>query len=42
MLYRINKQKCLGIKNCGICQRTCPGATKEGEDTKAEIVDRKN
>ncbi|MDD3098660.1 MAG: hypothetical protein PHU82_02465 [Candidatus Pacebacteria bacterium] len=41
MLYRINKQKCLGIKNCGICQRTCPGATKEGEGGKAEIVDQK-
>jgi len=41
MLYRINKQKCLGIKNCGIYQRTCPGATKEGEGGKAEIVDQK-
>ena len=41
MLYRINKQKCLGIKDCGICQRTCPGTTKEGEDGKAEIVDQK-
>jgi NAD-dependent dihydropyrimidine dehydrogenase PreA subunit len=38
-MYRINKQKCLGIKNCGICQRNCPGATEEGEGGKAEIVD---
>lgn len=37
-MYRVNKQNCLGIKNCGICQKNCPGATKEGEDGKAEIV----
>jgi len=41
MLYKVNKQKCLGVKNCGICIQTCPGATKEGEDGKAEVVDQK-
>jgi len=41
MLYKVNKQKCLGVKNCGICIRTCPGATKEGKDGKAEVVDQK-
>jgi NAD-dependent dihydropyrimidine dehydrogenase PreA subunit len=38
-MYRVNKQNCLGIKNCGICQKNCPGATEEGENGKAEIVD---
>ena len=41
MLYKVNKQKCLGVKNCGICIQTCPGAIKEGNDGKAEVVDQK-
>ncbi len=36
MKYRINKQKCVG---CQACLQTCPGATKIGEDRKAEIID---
>jgi NAD-dependent dihydropyrimidine dehydrogenase PreA subunit len=39
MKYRINKEKCLGINQCGICLRNCPGATQEGNDGKAEIID---
>jgi NAD-dependent dihydropyrimidine dehydrogenase PreA subunit len=39
MAYQINKQKCLGINRCGICLRNCPGATVEGIDGKAEIID---
>jgi len=39
MKYRINKQKCLGISRCGICFRNCPGATREGNDGKSEIID---
>jgi NAD-dependent dihydropyrimidine dehydrogenase PreA subunit len=39
MKYRINKGKCLGINRCGICLRNCPGATREGNDGKAEIID---
>ena len=41
MKYMINKQKCLGINRCGICLRNCPGATKEGDDGKSEIIDHK-
>ncbi len=41
MLYKVNKQKCLGVKNCGICIQTCPGATREGKDGKAEVADQK-
>ena len=41
MLYKVNKQKCLGVKNCGICIQTCPGATKEENDGKAEVADQK-
>ncbi len=37
--YRVNKETCLGIDNCGICMQACPGATKKGEDGKAEVVD---
>ena len=36
MEYKINKEKCTG---CQACLQTCPGATKIGEDGKAEIVD---
>ena len=41
MLYKVNKRKCLGVKNCGICIQTCPGATKEGNDGKVEVVNQK-
>jgi ferredoxin len=41
MSYKVNKQKCLGVKNCGICIQTCPGATREGKDGKAKVVDQK-
>ncbi len=36
MEYKINKLKCTG---CQVCVRVCPGATKIGEDGKAEIID---
>lgn len=36
MLYKINKEKCTG---CGICVVNCPGATKLGKDSKAEVID---
>ena len=38
-MYKVNKQKCLGIDNCGLCQQNCPGATEKDEDGKAKIVD---
>jgi ferredoxin len=34
--FRINKEKCIG---CGICVQVSDGATKIGEDGKAEILD---
>ena len=37
--YKDNKEKCLDVENCGICIPTCPGATKMGEDGKAEVID---
>ena len=36
--FKINKEKCVG---CGTCMKTCPGATKSGEDGKAEVIDSK-
>ena len=36
MGYKVSKEKCLG---CGVCVADCPGATKLGEDGKAEIID---
>lgn len=36
--YKVNKEKCLGIKNCGICINSCPGATQEGKDGKSEVI----
>jgi ferredoxin len=38
MKYKVNKEKCIG---CQICIQNCPGATRIGEDGKAEIVDQK-
>jgi len=35
-MFRVNKEKCIG---CRACIANCPGATKIGEDGKAEIVD---
>ena len=35
MIYKINKQKCLG---CQVCVQSCPGATKMDQDGKAEII----
>lgn len=37
--YRVNKETCLKVKNCGICMNTCPGATDEDDDGKAKIID---
>ncbi len=34
--YKVNKEKCIG---CGVCLTNCPGATKIGEDGKAEVID---
>jgi len=34
--FKVNKSKCVG---CGACLSACPGATKIGEDGKAEIID---
>jgi len=34
--YKVNKEKCIG---CGVCVANCPGATKIGEDGKAEVID---
>ena len=39
--YKVDKEKCLGVKSCGVCTQTCPGATKEGSDGKAEVADQK-
>ena len=36
MIYKINKQKCIG---CQVCLQACPGATKIDRDGKAEIID---
>jgi len=36
MALRINKEKCVG---CGVCVASCDGATKLGEDGKAEVID---
>jgi ferredoxin len=36
MKYKVNKEKCIG---CQVCIANCPGATKIGEDGKAEVVD---
>ena len=33
--FKINKQKCTG---CQVCVQVCPGATKIGRDSKAEII----
>jgi ferredoxin len=33
--FRINKNRCIG---CGTCVQTCDGATKIGDDMKAEIL----
>ncbi len=41
MPYKVNKEKCLGVKNRGICMQNCSGATKERSDGKAEVVDQK-
>ena len=35
-MYKVNKQKCTG---CQVCVQACPGATKIGEDGKAEVID---
>jgi len=35
MSYRVNKQKCTGCQTCIV---NCPGATKIGDDGKAEII----
>ncbi len=35
-MFRVNKEKCVG---CRACLQACPGATKIGEDGKAEIID---
>lgn len=34
--FKINKQRCIG---CGTCVQACEGATKLGDDMKAEIID---
>jgi len=34
-MFRVNKEKCIG---CRACIANCPGATKIGEDGKAEII----
>ena len=34
--FKVNKEKCIG---CGVCVANCPGATKIGEDGKAEVID---
>ena len=34
--YKVNKEKCIG---CGTCVQVCPGATKLGDDMKAEVID---
>jgi ferredoxin len=36
MKYKVDKEKCIG---CQACITNCPGATKIGEDGKAEVVD---
>ena len=38
MIFKVNKEKCIG---CGVCLANCPGATKIGEDGKAEVIDQK-
>jgi len=38
MIFKVNKEKCTG---CGVCLANCPGATKIGEDGKAEVIDQK-
>ena len=35
-MFKVNKNKCLG---CGTCVQSCPGATKIGDDDKAEVID---
>jgi ferredoxin len=35
-MYRVNKQKCTG---CRVCTQKCPGATRIGDDGKAEVID---
>jgi len=41
MSYQVNKKKCLGVNRCGVCLNICPGATQEGKDGKAEVVNQK-
>jgi ferredoxin len=36
MPYKVNKKKCT---SCGVCITSCPGATRIGEDAKAEVID---
>ena len=36
MTFKVNKEKCIG---CQVCIANCPGATKIGEDGKAEVID---
>ena len=36
MKYKVNKEKCIG---CQVCITNCLGATKIGEDGKAEVID---
>ena len=38
MTFKVNKEECTG---CGVCLTNCPGATKIGEDGKAEVIDQK-
>ena len=35
-MYKVNKQRCVG---CQICLQACPGATRIGDDGKAEVID---
>jgi ferredoxin len=36
MTFKVNKEKCIG---CQVCIVNCPGATRIGEDGKAEVID---
>ena len=36
MVYKINKEKCVG---CGACAASCPEGVRMGKDGKAEIID---
>lgn len=38
-MYKVNKEKCLGVDMCGVCMQNCPGATQKGRDGKAKIID---